>query len=339
MNKGFTLIELLAVIVIVALISLLSIISISKIVSKSKADLYDSQLIMIEKAAKSWGSENISKLPDAGECLYLTLGSLKTYGALSDNIIDPKTNTKIPDALKIKISSTLNQYNNLVINYEVDAQNVDGCRYIYGDYTIVDGESFNRGLKNYMNSAETNIDTKIKSIVFLKPGQYPSDIGVAFRSYNSLDLSVNKDESVLGYFINNTVYIYSDGVLEANAISDRMFYGMSALESIDFSGLSTSNVVSMTSMFENCYSIKYLDLSNFDTTSTLRMDNMFSNCSNLETLDINNFSLSRVSSNDGVYTNMFSGCGNPNIIISPDMEDFVRARLNDSNVEINLTIK
>ena len=347
MNKGFTLMELLAVIIIIALISLLSIVGVSKVVSKSKTDLYNNQLSMIEKAARSWGSENIDKLPDAGDCLYLTLGSLKIYGLLDDNVIDPRTNDKIPDTLKIKVSSTLNDYNKLVISYEVDSDDIESCKYIYGDYTLIEGDSFNRRIKNYINGAETNLDAKIKSIVFLNVGQLPEGMTEQqLISNNSIDLSVNRDESVLGYFINDTVYVYSngengvsEGVLQANAVSDRMFYGLTALETIDFGTLATENVVSMSSMFENCYSLKYLNLSSFDTSSVLKMDNLFRDCTSLETLNINNFVVNRVQTPTGSYTNMFQGCNNLTITINPDIETFINARLTDASATATLIVK
>lgn len=347
MKKGFTLMELLAVIVIIALISLLSIIGVSNIVYKSKDDLYNNQLVLIEKAARNWGAENIDKLPNEDECLYLTLSSLKIYGLLDDNILDPRTNDKIPDTMKIKISGELNTYDKLVINYEVDADDLDNCKYIYGDYTLIEGDSFNRRIKNYINGEETNLDTKIKSIVFLKIGELPAGMTEEeLTSNNSIDVSVNRDASVLGYFINDTVYIYSrgdnavsEGILQANAVSDRMFYGMTALETIDFGTLGTENIVSMASMFEDCYSLKYLDLSSFDTSSVLKMNNLFKDCSNLEALNINNFVVNRVLTPNGDYTDMFSGCNNLEITISPDIKTFINARLLDAEVEATLIVK
>ena len=347
MKKGFTLMELLAVIVIIALISLLSIIGVSNIVSKSKEDLYNNQLVLIEKAARNWGAENIDKLPNDDECLYLTLGSLKIYGLLDDNILDPRTNDKIPDTMKIKVSGELNNFDKLVINYEVDSDDLDNCKYIYGDYTLIEGDSFNRRIKNFINNEETNLDTKIKSIVFLKVGELPSGMTEEeLTSNNSIDLSVNRDASVLGYFINDTVYIYSvgdnnvsEGILQANAVSDRMFYGLTSLETIDFGTLGTENIVSMASMFEDCYSLKYLDLSSFDTSSVLKMNGLFKDCSNLEILNINNFVVNRVLQPNGDYTDMFSGCNNLEIIVNPDIKTFINARLVDDEVEATLVVK
>lgn len=349
MRNGFTLVELLSVIVIISLISLISIISVTGIMTKSKNDLYNDQMLLIEKAAKSWGSENIDKLPDKDECIYLTLGSLKTYGILGESIVDPRNNEQISNNLKIKISFTktiidedteevIKQYKDYVMHYKVDAKDTIDCRYIYGDYTLIEGESFNQRIKNFANENETIIDSTIKSVVFLNAGVMPDNIESS-RLVNSIDLSAARDGSVLGYFVDNTFYIYADGELQSNAISDKMFYNLTALEAVDFTGLNTENVVSMNSMFENCYSLRYLDLSNFDTGSTLNINSMFENCSMLKDLNISSFILNRVNSTDGSHIDVFKNCNNLNIVVNSSIKDFITQQLTTDNVEVNLTIK
>ena len=44
---------------------------------------------------------------------------------------------------------------------------------------------------------------------------------------------------------------------------------------IDLSGLDTSNVTTMSYMFEDCYSLKGLDLSDFYTNNETNMNSMF----------------------------------------------------------------
>ena len=90
-KKGFTLVELLAVIVILALIGLLTSTSITKLVKDSKNDLNENQILAIKSAAQIWGADNINKLPDSGECIYLTLKILKDNGLL-DNVKELNTN-------------------------------------------------------------------------------------------------------------------------------------------------------------------------------------------------------------------------------------------------------
>ena len=336
MKKGFTLIELLAVIIILALIGLVTIIGVTTLITKSKDDLYETQMKSIGNAAKAWANENIDKLPAAGECIYLTLDSLKTYGLLDTNIVNPKTDEKIDDDLKIRIDSRLNSHNKVVIEYLVDAEDVDSCRKVYGDYTLVEGVTFNARLKTLAHSSNLSADSNIKSIVFLKTAQIPSNLSLeSFNSYENIDLSVNEDRSVVGYFINGTVYVYSEGVLQANTVSNGMFSGLAALESIDFSGLSTTDVQSMTSMFEGCSSIRILNLSNFNTSNTVRMNRMFFGCSSLQDLDISSFDISKVELHD----DMFDNCDNINVTINASMKTFIEERLTESEIEKNITIK
>ena len=338
MNKGFTLIELLAVIIIISLIGLLSIVSIGKIVGNSKEDLYQSQIILIEKAARSWGAENIDKLPDAGECIYLTLGSLKAYGLLSDNIIDPRDNSKLDDNMKIKISTTANTYGNLVIDYETNVTDVTNCRFMYGEYTLINGEAFSNKIKNLINGSATNLDTKIKAVVFLSAGQIPTGFSREnFTSQSNVDISENGDGSVLGYAINDVIYVYSDGILKAHSNSNKMFYGLTGLVSIDFKGLDTQNVSSMTSMFESCTSLKSIDLSSFDTSNTVNVNKMFKGCTSLRNLNLVGFSINKIVT--GNSTDMFSECSNINITLNSNIVDFITTKLEDEDIEVNLTIK
>ena len=76
------------------------------------------------------------------------------------------------------------------------------------------------------------------------------------------------------------------------------------LESVDLSGLDTSNVTDMYAMFSNCQSLKSLNLRNFDTSNVKDMRRLFYNCASLESLDLSSFDTSNIES---VY-NMFVDC-------------------------------
>ena len=127
MNKnGFTLVELIAVIVILGLLALIANSSVINVVKNSKSDLYNTQLKLIESAAESWGNDNLDKLPNDGECKYLTLANLKNYGLMEEKILNPKTNKEFSDDLYIKITSKINSSGVLKTSYKVD-DNVNGC--------------------------------------------------------------------------------------------------------------------------------------------------------------------------------------------------------------------
>ncbi len=67
--------------------------------------------------------------------------------------------------------------------------------------------------------------------------------------------------------------------------------GGNAINSIDFSGVDTSRVTSMTGMFAGCKKIRELDLRTFDTSNVLMngVHYMFMKCSMLKELNISSF--------------------------------------------------
>ena len=91
-KKGFTLIELLAVIVILSLLALLSSNAITNMVKDSKEELYNTQIKLIESAAQSWAADHLDLLPEAGTCKFVKLYYLQSYGVISNDITNPKTN-------------------------------------------------------------------------------------------------------------------------------------------------------------------------------------------------------------------------------------------------------
>ncbi|WP_417303950.1 BspA family leucine-rich repeat surface protein [Ellagibacter isourolithinifaciens] len=86
--------------------------------------------------------------------------------------------------------------------------------------------------------------------------------------------------------------------------TQKAFYGCESLRSIDLSGLDTSKVTDMTSMFDGCSKLASLDLSSFDTSKVASMSSMFYRCSKLSSLDLSGLDTSKVTSMSG----MFYGC-------------------------------
>ena len=76
--------------------------------------------------------------------------------------------------------------------------------------------------------------------------------------------------------------------------TSRAFYDCKSLRSVDLSGLDTSQVTSMASMFEGCSSLASLDVSSFDTSSATDMSRMFEFCSSLASLNLSSFDTSKV---------------------------------------------
>ena len=99
-----------------------------------------------------------------------------------------------------------------------------------------------------------------------------------------------------------------------------MFYGCSALTSLDLSGFDTSRVTDMIYMFKGCSALTSLDLSGFDTSRVTDMICMFQGCSKLTSLNVSGFDTSRVMD----MTDMFNACS---ALASLDLSGFDTAHL------------
>lgn len=128
--KGFTLVELLAVIIILSLLALLTSTAVTKLVSDAKDDLSETQIGLIKSATEVWIADNLNKLPDEGECSYLTLKDLKEYGVIDSSVLDPKNSQEISDDLKIKLTTSTTSYGINKTNYEI-TENISSCKKIY----------------------------------------------------------------------------------------------------------------------------------------------------------------------------------------------------------------
>ncbi len=94
-----------------------------------------------------------------------------------------------------------------------------------------------------------------------------------------------------------------------------MFRRCEALTSLDLKSFNTQNVTDMRKMFANCWRLKSLDLKNFNTQKATDMSGMFEGCSALTTLNLQNFNTQNVTDMSG----MFSGCS---ALTSLDLQHF-----------------
>ena len=128
----------------------------------------------------------------------------------------------------------------------------------------------------------------------------------------SWDISSAKNKTVMARLVpntddttTNTLYIQGNGGVIANYNSSDLFCRFSKLTEIEnVNLLDTSNVTTMTSMFNYCGKLATLNVSKFDTSNVTNMSYMFSNCSRLTSLDVSNFNTSNVTN----MSHMFSSC-------------------------------
>jgi surface protein len=84
-----------------------------------------------------------------------------------------------------------------------------------------------------------------------------------------------------------------------------LFYGCSALKSIDLSQLNTKLVTNMSHLFSRCDSLETINfINNINTSSVVDMSNMFYNCRVLKITELPNFDTKKVTN----MSFMFYGC-------------------------------
>ena len=103
---------------------------------------------------------------------------------------------------------------------------------------------------------------------------------------------------------------------------DNMFYRCSTLTSLDLKNFNTAEVTNMYHMFYGCSALKSLNLTNFNTANVTDMNHMFYDCSALESLVITNFNTAKVVN----MGNMFYGCS---ALTSLDLTNFNTAKVTD----------
>ena len=159
------------------------------------------------------------------------------------------------------------------------------------------------------SSSSTFLNTEvlrnqIESITIEKTNVVPSD-----AKYNK-DISSKQDGSVMLWYTdkdNNSLYEVSigseNGSLKANTNGSGMFSYLDNVDTLDLTGLDTSNMTSMSRMFYKSTSLKNIDVSGFDTSKVVNMIFMFNNCSSLISLDLSSFNTSNVTNMEAMFQN------------------------------------
>ena len=162
------------------------------------------------------------------------------------------------------------------------------------------------------SSSSTFLNTEvlrnqIESITIEKTNVVPND------AKYSKDISSKQDGSVMLWYTdkdNNSLYEVSigseNGSLEANTNGSGMFAYLDNVDTLDLTGLDTSNMTSMSRMFYKSKSLKNIDVSGFDTSKVVSMYGMFYECSNLVDIDLSSFNTSKVTN----MGSLFNSCSN-----------------------------
>ena len=122
----------------------------------------------------------------------------------------------------------------------------------------------------------------------------------SFRTYTPTSLNrffydLTKLKTITGLEYLNTETVTDMGY---------MFYGCSALTSLDVTHFNTAKVTNMSYMFSSCVALTSLDVTKFNTANVADMGGMFSGCKTLTSLDVSKFNTVNVTN----MSYMFSMC-------------------------------
>ena len=264
----------------------------------------------------------------------------KNYDGLSKVTVNPIPDEYIiPDGnLEINQNGTydVNNYSSAEVNvpekvlgtktittngtYNATDDNLDG-------YSKVEVETSGVDINDYF---ETTYDGSVEAINWAYKGNYIKkcpDLIIAdnVTSLEQLFYGIDYTPKIICnsnvtnmrgiYYNNNSKSIDVSGLNTSKVTNmESIFYNCRNLKSLDVSNFITSNVTDMKYMFYYLENLTSLDLSNFDTSKVTNMYYMFYNCKKLKRLDIRNFDFTNVRT----YTNMFGAFPTDCLIIVKD---------------------
>lgn len=175
------------------------------------------------------------------------------------------------------------------------------------------GENLVRKIRNISNDMPLSMyesDKAVTSIVFGKTSEYESEIsgidGVPVDTMGAGRINLYRvphtDDAT-----KFSVYILSNETIMGNQDTDKMFYGLKAVTSIEFFNYDTSQFASYSyiGMFSSLSSLTRLNLSSWNTSNATNMSKLFYQCSNLITITVSDgWDTSNVTNS----ADMFNGC-------------------------------
>ena len=149
--------------------------------------------------------------------------------------------------------------------------------------------SFSNDMEVKVNFLDKNYKTLITDsytkIEFVKRASFTD---------NAVDVSEEKDESIMAWVENDTLYIGSKYKIFFPSDSGSLL-SKSNLTEIKFNNrIDTTFVTNMDGMFDNDSNITELDVSSFRTGNVTRMNGMFRSTSSIEEIDLSNFDTSKL---------------------------------------------
>lgn len=133
MKRGFTLVELLAVITVLVIILTIAFPKVSNVLQESRENSYNSQVSMIESAAKRYISDNVKEVTEDGNSVisrdkdnFVTIQALQKNGYLNSKkvIKNPITDRTMTGCVVASYAKTYNQFQYVYTDYNCNDANV-----------------------------------------------------------------------------------------------------------------------------------------------------------------------------------------------------------------------
>ncbi|EAG6026351.1 BspA family leucine-rich repeat surface protein [Listeria monocytogenes] len=251
--------------------------------------------------------DTTNKLPEE------ELGSLDTSNLIAEEVAQEKP-AEVENLEEIPTTDELMQNPEVREQPVADSDDPDLTAVSSGDYWTIYYNSANdeyslRMFGNVPSSKPSAWNSYLKYIkhIEIEEATLTGDFSSYFRSnvFTVLE-SVRIERSNLSGVTSFDMAFYNSGI-EKVIIRDNdyptapsllattyMFTLCRKLSELDVSGLNTSSVTKMDTIFSNANSLKELDVSHFDTSSVTDMSSMFAACNSLEELDVSNFDTSSV---------------------------------------------
>ena len=240
------------------------------------------------------------------------LYNLKTSVTIDDYVADYESSNNTLTFKKV----TSNNIESLDLNHAVivNQPTVAAMRYLLGiNSTDIKRVVFDKSFKTYAPTSLKGFFAWLTNLETIKDLKYLNTEQVTDMSNMFYGCSALTSLDVTHF---NTAKVTN---------MNYMFYGCSKLTSLDVTKFNTANVTNMSYMFSDCSTLSSLDLSNFNTAIVTNMSYMFNGCSALSSLDLSNF-------NTAIVTNMrymFFNCAN---LSSLDLSNFNTAIVSDMSL-------
>lgn len=157
-----------------------------------------------------------------------------------------------------------------------------------------------------LSKVTANYKTAVTSVAYASDVKSESDVPAGAVRLDKDSSNQNASVKIYGWLDSGTLYYWTNAqTTRMTDGSHEMFRGMSKVQTIDLSHISTTGMTTYNAMFADCSSLKLLDLSGLDSSKVTNMGGMFNNAKSLEKVNMEGLDTSHVTK----MGYMFAVCG------------------------------